>query len=87
MHNQFTTHDIGCLADGSFGHEHVRKILASLMDNLDPVLALELEGIPSDDFREEDDALDILNTRCTGVYIAFRDGDLLCISEEEDRDE
>ena len=49
-----------------------------------PVLAIELDGTPPDDFRDEEDALDILNEQCEGVYIAFVDGDLLCLKEEEE---
>lgn len=83
---KFTTEDIGCIADGALGHQHVREVLSSIMDEFSyPMIAEELQGKGPDDLSDEDDALDILNTEhVEGVYIAFVDGDLCCVEEGEE---
>ena len=79
----FDDSDIGCYADSTFGHGHVRRKLAELVEGIDPMLAKELRVSPSDDMGEETDALDILNDRtqqtCRWEII---DGDLMLTLKE-----
>lgn len=80
----FTSVSVGCHADGSFGHERVRSILARELERaLDaeqvPALVEALQGEPSDDMSEEDEAIELLNAHCCApsVYFAMVDGDLM----------
>jgi len=83
-----------CYADGSLGHSYCRGVLAGLLrrvgDCLDhkhsKIVALEEELCeePSDDFSEESDAIEILNTFAKdGLAFEFVDGDLLLSEVEE----
>jgi len=86
----FGPEDVGCYADGTHGHAHVRVQLAELVEALDmePSLVAELLAPMSDDASEEDDAIDLLNEHCEGgVYFTFRDGDLMLVQEEEEEGE
>lgn len=80
----FTTRDVGCIADGALGHNHVRAVLADIMDELNyPIMVDELRDAPPDDYSDEDDAIDILNTdHVDGVYIVMSEGNLLCVPED-----
>lgn len=72
---------LGCWADGSYGHSHVRAKLADMMDSFGQRrLCALLEGEwRGDDAHEEDEAIDWLNANaCTHeVYFAMVDGDLM----------
>lgn len=73
--------DVGRWIDGAFGEQHTRNKLADMVESLDGrhKLVAELRGEPSDNFGEEDDALDVLNANCDErVYFKFVNGDLLC---------
>ncbi len=83
---RFTAGDVGCYADGAFGHRHIRDVLIGLLENNGggtyPVdLCNDLMGPMSDDASEEDEALDVLNSRCDGVYFTMSNGDLLLVEE------
>lgn len=81
---RFTKQDAGCYADGSFGHNHVREVLGSLLVEVGrPDLQDELLFEMSDDACEEYDALDILNAECEGCYFEMVDGDLMLTAEED----
>lgn len=74
----------GCYADGTHGHGHVRKVLASLLLEVEVIkgeetltLRRELSGPSSVDLAEEDEALDLLNTACDGCFFYFDGGDLM----------
>lgn len=81
----FGKQDVGCYADSSFGHDHIRDVLADYMDQLrEPKLATELRSEPSDDMSEEDDAIDILNENTTkGCSWGMYEGSL-CLSADQD---
>lgn len=98
----FHTHDTGCFADGSFGHDHVRATLANLLELMfrhhprggDGVhwgdaapLVAELRGEMSDDASEEYDAINMLNTLCCASGVYFTLEDGdLVLTESEDSD-
>ena len=82
----FTANEIGCIADGSFGHAHVRERLADLLVHMfrhhprggDGVhwaeaapLVAELRAEPSDDYSEEDDAIGLLNEHAVSWEVLF----------------
>ena len=84
----------GCYAEGTFGHAHCRVILARLLERVESVLDLPLRRIavlqrklldrPSDDFSEEQDAIELLNSFAKdGLAFEFVDGDLLLSEVEE----
>jgi len=81
---------LGCYADGSFGHDHVRTVLCMLLRKSFDRRLVEaselitlLEQPMSDDGQEEYDAIDLLNEHATeGTFFEFSDGDLM-LSEEE----
>lgn len=91
----WTEKDIGSYADEANGHEHRRAVIAGLLNEVFsgpatveeqeqiPDLIEELEDEPSDDFGEEDDALDILNRYSDGVYWIV-DQDLLLEPDAEE---
>lgn len=80
----FTVLDAGVYGDAAFGEEHVRDILANLVEHFDMELAEELRGEPSDDLSEEDDAIDLLNDRTEpGAVWEFVEGDLVLAAEED----
>ena len=81
----FDKSDVGCYGDGAKGHGHIRKVLAMLVAEVIGAndVEEELRAEPSDDFSEEDNALELLNQHCLGVQFALCDGDLLLLSEEE----
>lgn len=81
--------DVGCWADGSYGHSHVRAKLADMMDSFGRTrLSALLEGEMSDDGNEEQEAIDWLNDNACeeGVYFGMVDGDLMLLVAEEEED-
>ena len=85
----YTTSDVGCHADGTFGADHIRTTLAELIRSTAEVdgvkeavylknLADELLGEPPDDFSDECDALEALQNY-TEPHITWElyNGDLM----------
>lgn len=76
---------IGCIADGSYGHDHIRERLAELVaaygrKGLD--IAIRLSEEMSNDAQEESDAIDLLNEHTEdGLYFTMSNGDLLLVGE------
>lgn len=89
----YTRAELGCHADGAFGHQHVRDVLASMLlqtarDRRPPSVSLAavqeraaaLRAPMSDDAWEEDEALVILNDACAqGLAFELVDGDLVLL--------
>jgi hypothetical protein len=83
----FGLEDIGCFADGAFGHQHCRNTLANLVDYIDQrrlvsrefeTLSRSLRGEMPEDAWDEYEALDLLNEHCDPrVAFAFEWGDLI----------
>ncbi len=85
----FTTADVGCHADGTYGRDHRRNILGILVEqsakgrnywdhNSDKAVCVDLASVPSDDYSEEQDAMDILQSVTTdGLVWRMIDGDLM----------
>lgn len=95
----FGLQDVGCYAEGCFGHDHARARLADLLQATYPaehpetpedvaeVLAALQGGEMSDDAWEEQAAIDLLNERCSRrVYFAFEEGELRCVDAAQDDD-
>ena len=96
----YLSSDVGCFADGSLGHKHIRDVLAKELTTLyrhnagggdglhwNKVANLvdALNGEPSDDAWEELEALDWLNRQCyDDTYFEFVDGDLMLVAIDED---
>jgi len=82
---QFNQSDIGCYADGANGQQWRRNTLTDLISCLDGCtkeLLAELASEPSDDYSEENDAIDILNDNTAdGLYWTMLDGDLILTNE------
>ena len=93
MKTLYTAKDAGCYADGAYGHNHCRDVLAELFavcqqrTGVAPEGAWETErglaGEGSDDLHEEDDAIDYLNTVTEGATWQYVDGDLMLVANEE----
>lgn len=84
---KFSVEELGCIGDGSFGHDHIRTRLADLCDHFRlPAMAAPLRKEMSDDGSEEDDAITLLNrVACAhGVRLAMVDGDLVLVPDTED---
>jgi hypothetical protein len=82
---RFTTRDVGCYADGAFGHAHCRQVLADLVEPCDQALSEALRADMSDDAWEEDAALDLLNEGSEeGVFWTFHNGDLVLTALTEE---
>lgn len=89
----FTAKDVGCYADGTFGHQHCRTALSNLVHGLrrrtfgvriDETLVASLIGGMPDDCWDEYEALNILNEHTAeGLVWTFENGDLL-LTEIED---
>ena len=89
----FTTADIGCHADGTFGIKHLREVLEDLLDGLalsgfpvDPEVAQSLLGPMPDDAWDELEAIEILQDATEpgcGLYWTMDSGDLLLVQEED----
>ncbi len=84
----FDATDVGCHADGTFGHQHIRETLSRLIDTLDGGMCNEdaqtlmesLEGDMPDDAWDEDEAIEILQQNSTDdVSWEFVDGSLLLV--------
>lgn len=89
----FGPEDIGCYGSGLLGHDHVRERMATLVKTHcanDPEAGDILRALRepmSDDAWEEDEALGLLDTRCTAdVVFMLRDGDLMLESLEDEDD-
>lgn len=94
---KYTVKDVGCFGDSSFGHQHVRNCLATLLQHLLRPCGAEvdgkdvveqciqaLQGEMSDDASEEYEAIEMLNdVAVDGVHFEFCDGDLLLRSDSE----
>lgn len=86
--------DVGCFADGAFGHKHVRGALSMLLLAVFPEnnaetteLRIRLNQEMSDDASEEDDVINLLNDyACEGVFFEMVDGDLMLSVEGSDDD-
>jgi len=72
----------GCYGDGTFGHAHIREMLAAYLQ-MTPANALrdrlmaELKAEPSDDYSEEYDALVMLDDSTDPtLYWHLEDGEL-----------
>lgn len=86
-HRTFGKSEIGCHADGAFGHDHCREVLARILMECTGLQTETVEALlldPTDDFGEEDDAIDWLNQNaCSdGVWFEFENGDLLLVDLE-----
>lgn len=99
----FLITDVGCYADGGFGHDHVRQVLARLLKRMHrhhprggeglhwsevkPIVEA-LEAPMSDDAWEEDEAIEWLDRDCEeGCHFTFSDGDLLLVADDEEADD
>lgn len=74
-----------CYADGSFGHDHVRTVLANLLEEwwLAPDVQAALRAPMSDDASEELTALELLNAQaCDGCEFVLEDGSLMLVPVE-----
>src|ERR1700735_2119802 len=89
----YTKKAIGCYIDGAFGQDHRRAKLADLIRDLETQDMINARGYsvteclteePSDDFSEEQDALDILQefTEADLVWV-FEAGDLILTEQEQ----
>lgn len=91
--SSFTRNDIGCHADGTFGHRRIRTRLAELVDAIDggmcnpesQELMESLGGEMPDDCWDEDRAIELLDeATAEGLEWRLDAGDLLlCELEEE----
>lgn len=100
---QYTKKSLGCfqsivIADGRFGHTHLRRCLAGLLNRLfatgednAPWMSRDMQpiydsllGEMPDDAWDENEALDLLNELACdeSVFFEFSDGDLV-LSEQE----
>lgn len=94
MKTLFTKQDIGCHADGTFGNDHCRNVLQTLLDDVGRSDGFEpseqltyiaeirrfLMADPSDDFSEEDEAIEILQSVTDdNLQWVMESGDLLLI--------
>jgi hypothetical protein len=84
---QYTRRDAGCYADGTFGHDHCRAVLANLLTDIDcpdSGLILSLNGPMPDDAWDELDALDALQAVTEdGLVWGFESGDLVLTTAED----
>lgn len=87
----FGPDDVGCHADDTFGHQHVRNTLAALIETLDGGLGNEdaqalqesLEGTMPDDAWDEIEALDILQQNTTDDLSWELEGGLILVPLSE----
>lgn len=84
----FSEEDVGCYADAVNGEEHRRAVLADLLrgigteDRAVHDLVAELANPPSDDYGEEDEAIDILQAvTAHGLVWSLDAGDLILVDE------
>lgn len=89
MTGRFTKEDLGCWADGALGHDHVRSVLADLLEQSARRYTSEhawamrqtassLRQPMGDDASDEGEALTYLNDDCEdGVHFELVDGDLV----------
>jgi hypothetical protein len=91
MSNAFTIDDIGCYADGTFGHGGIRGRLAELVEAVDGgignpeslELVESLGGSMPDDCWDEDRAIELLDeATADGLEWRIDAGDLLLCEME-----
>lgn len=92
----YTAAEVGCYADGCYGHERCRHRLYELTRNAlqrsfrydaakHGALLASLQGAMPDDAWDENEALDILNQFCADdVCFTFQDGNLVLSTTEEE---
>lgn len=83
----FCKSEIGCHADGSFGHCHCREVLARILMECTSKMTGAVESLllePTDGLSEEDEAIAWLNENACrdGVWFEFENGDLLLVDLE-----
>ena len=88
MNSIFRKEHCGCYVDGVNGESHRRKVLIDLVEDccVEDVAELiaDLQSEPSDDYFEEDKALDLLNEHCDDdVTWVIQNGDLLLLCNAE----
>lgn len=79
--------DVGCWADGAFGHAHIRAALADTLESLpvsNDVLTSALREPMSDDAWEEYSAIELLNAFCGGCRFEMIDGDLMLVEDSNE---
>jgi hypothetical protein len=95
----YTINDIGCYADGRFGHARIRSRLVGLLSALEhaprggvgllwpeaKTLVASLQRPYDRDFGDEIDALDLLNEHTCSweVYFKLHEGDLRLVPSRE----
>lgn len=90
----FTAMDVGCFADGAFGHQYCRERLADAVETLmvrrnghqiaTPALVASLRGEMPDDAWDEDEALSFLQGHTAeGLTWEFIDGDLVLTEDAQ----
>jgi len=82
----FTQADVGCHADHSFGWDHVRDVMADLVEYVEPrsQLVSYLRGPSPDDYGDEDEALEILQGATADGLVWVIDQDLLLIPNDNE---
>jgi hypothetical protein len=88
----FRRRDAGIVADGTYGHEHVREVLASVLKDVaascplcrgDESIKSLVGSLLSDpdewpsDLGDEDEAIDVLNQHAEGVEFEQSNGDIV----------
>lgn len=78
----FDKTEMGLWFDGALGHEYLRERLACVVEYFggDASLVESLNGPMPDDAWDEDDALEYVNGHGVDVYLAFVDGDIMCLA-------
>jgi hypothetical protein len=77
--------DIGCYADNTYGEDHRRQVIIGLLQDIGKGKRLikELEKTASDDYGEETEAIEILQSVTEDGYCwEMSDGDLMLIDAE-----
>ena len=84
----FTIANVGCYADGANGHNHLRSVLANLLEDITDdssvVLVESLRGPMPDDCGDELDALDILQDATDSRLTWTLDNGELMLREDDD---
>ena len=92
MKKVFSQSDIGCYADGALGQSHIREKLIDLLSSIEFDGDTEAHSLrviddlrqdPSDDFGEENEAIDLIQEATEDGLAWIIDGDLLLMSETE----
>ena len=88
----YTKKHEGLYADGTFGHQYARGVLAFLVNELEQEgmqdLIDSLDGKMPDDAWDEGQALEVLQgVTEEGLFWEFKDGDLVLSSNDEEEEE